>query len=1180
MDLQPIDTAGKSKSLKISKDEQRLIPYINLKLATQGQPIFNNEADFELNEFARSLIFNLKEKNRLLANYSSPYDRRVQKFLKATIGSELGEGDIKLPQKVFMLDRPGLARLLSLPPDSNQYYSELVSSFRTQQGVLHNPVKDRRTTEGVFHVADCGAPIPADKRKVPMRTFSRLYYHALRPPQSLLQLPFTSTQEQNAQAAVFVSLFLRPLVCPAIAGISEEKRMEIRFYAPGSLVSNLDFVESIFGNAGDPTLPENDAALFPDNWTGQTGCVILAPHLIHLTKKELGLPHISEADDRAVRDKMCWQNEDEKYNDGSAFKITCRDERGVIVTLIADNYFGYCKKEVKTQISYSANLSGNYEEEHAGGAVAYPSYDLGEEFSVGTHTPMVAQYQFEDAMALLGDQVQKFPEGYAVDRTHSDICYIPEDSVIDLHSQSITWNRDGQNQRIHMHPENTYVLPSGYKVEMQRGQKGRRWRLVGTTAEGVSCHKPCTVSGGGKSEISKSLVDAVIQGPVFTSSVQNDFDELEKILSIKDFSYRFKPELKRKAKHRTALDSRRSLGSVIKLLTPSITEYTDEYNHWLESIPRHIKELVFVLKRFYKPEWGEDWRKYFSVDMINGEPGNELKYKNQKLVANYLRVGFSHDGSWRTFGLRKDFSPAQKIQTEDDITASIVAPTKGLKGLNPDYDNPSVKFIQNCEAKLFQRPDEAIHRGYDKQTELDMSQPGNFFSNYQPLELEKAREMVMDSIGFEQFTEPMQQAIKAIAQTPDIPVDEDGHIKPEDQVFFVSSDQPRLVDGKPSKNPRYLQTRPDLIDPKPSYLAEIGVRLYRRLKLDEPLYTPVNAVLPGRRNNPPEQGVRPLCVLNPIHYQELPELFMDFICSVTGKSPSTTGAGSEGALTKAPFNALPPIIDLNNALVSYILTGYKCFTTAAGYVGPHYRVDHDISLLAPEIWSRMKVSERQPEFLIQEGYLEKCEDFEHEGKKVLASRLGYRITEHFVNIFFGRVFNNPNSVFNDEMLRPETQDLSIFVDGMDNIVTAQQNVAALYFEDGSIEHACPPLRALLQIMAYGETDQLKVNDPQFRQMFTYDYLIDSEWYKDRLKAKQTRDIQLWNRNVSALENFASKKHYEEEIIRLNIREKLAAARQKLESFERDEYLAGLKGYLGSDPYLLKFRPLASAMDIE
>ena len=63
----------------------------------------------------------------------------------------------------------------------------------------------------------------------------------------------------------------------------------------------------------------------------------------------------------------------ELYNDGQAFKVTCRDASGVIVTLIADNYFGYCKKEVKTQISYAANLFGNVEEEHAGGALRSPA---------------------------------------------------------------------------------------------------------------------------------------------------------------------------------------------------------------------------------------------------------------------------------------------------------------------------------------------------------------------------------------------------------------------------------------------------------------------------------------------------------------------------------------------------------------------------------------------------------------------------------------------------------------------------------------------------------------------------------------------------------------------------------------------------------------------------------------
>ena len=53
------------------------------------------------------------------------------------------------------------------------------------------------------------------------------------------------------------------------------------------------------------------------------------------------------------------------------------------------------------------------------------------------------------------------------------------------------------------------------------------------------------------------------------------------------------------------------------------------------------------------------------------------------------------------------------------------------------------------------------------------------------------------------------------------------------------------------------------------------------------MHTPVDAVLIGRRNNPaePTAGIRGLAVYNPIHYQELPELFMDFICSLTGKSP-------------------------------------------------------------------------------------------------------------------------------------------------------------------------------------------------------------------------------------------------------------------------------------------------------
>ncbi len=62
-----------------------------------------------------------------------------------------------------------------------------------------------------------------------------------------------------------------------------------------------------------------------------------------------------------------------------------------------------------------------------------------------------------------------------------------------------------------------------------------------------------------------------------------------------------------------------------------------------------------------------------------------------------------------------------------------------MAGLHPDVKNPSLKFIKNCEYRLFQRPDDAIHRGYDKKTESDFSQGGLFFSNYEPITRDEGR---------------------------------------------------------------------------------------------------------------------------------------------------------------------------------------------------------------------------------------------------------------------------------------------------------------------------------------------------------------------------------------------------------------------------------------------------------
>ena len=91
------------------------------------------------------------------------------------------------------------------------------------------------------------------------------------------------------------------------------------------------------------------------------------------------------------------------------------------------------------------------------------------------------------------------------------------------------------------------------------------------------------------------------------------------------------------------------------MLTPSAEIYTEEYNQWLESIPQHILALVYLIKRFYKAEWGDNWRRHFSVDEVNGHPGHELKYDGRKLVTSYLRVGINDEGTWRIYKLRQDF---------------------------------------------------------------------------------------------------------------------------------------------------------------------------------------------------------------------------------------------------------------------------------------------------------------------------------------------------------------------------------------------------------------------------------------------------------------------------------------------------------------------------------------------
>ena len=366
-------------------DEKKLRDYANLKLAMNGCEYPKENVTGEMLEITEPLLEEFKEFNASVKPIA-PIDARLQSFINSYL-ADVGEEIPQIPNDTFVLDKEGLARVLSFPYDKEEFFCDTMSSYKVKQGVLNNPAKDKRTTVGVFHITEGGLPIPQDKYEVPKVTFLRMLKHAFQPPENQMVIPYTSTLKNPTKA--FVSLYLRPVVIPAVEGVKgfEHKKMtEMHFLVPGNMISCLDFVEAVFGNAGNPYLSQNDAALNPLEWTGHSGFAIIAPHLTSLTKKELGLPHVSQATERQKRDGMCWEKEDEKYNDGKAFKLYIRDASGCIVTIIADTYFGYCKKEVKTQISFSANLYGMCEEEHAGGAITRPSYDLGEMCSSRCHS--------------------------------------------------------------------------------------------------------------------------------------------------------------------------------------------------------------------------------------------------------------------------------------------------------------------------------------------------------------------------------------------------------------------------------------------------------------------------------------------------------------------------------------------------------------------------------------------------------------------------------------------------------------------------------------------------------------------------------------------------------------------------------------------------------------------------
>ena len=137
---------------------------------------------------------------------------------------------------------------------------------------------------------------------------------------------------------------------------------------------------------------------------------------------------------------------------------------------------------------------------------------------------------------------------------------------------------------------------------------------------------------------------------------------------------------------------------------------------------------------------------------------------------------------------------------------------------------------------------------------------------------------------------------------------------------------------------------------------------------------------------------------------------------------------------------------------------------------------------------------------------------------------------------------------------------------MDAIVETQRRVALNYFEDGSVEAACPPLRALLEIMAHGSYFGMGVDHPEIRGMFAREALLASDWYRERLRVKQQRDIALWHRHVRSLEEFRLAEQEFPPRDDIDFESRYALARAQLARVTSPAYLEELVGTIGADPF--------------
>ncbi len=190
------------------------------------------------------------------------------------------------------------------------------------------------------------------------------------------------------------------------------------------------------------------------------------------------------------------------------------------------------------------------------------------------------------------------------------------------------------------------------------------------------------------------------------------------------------------------------------------------------SIPNHIRALVFIIKRFYRPEWGDDWRSHFT------------RRHHQRRARPRAQVRRPQAG--RQLPARRPASRARRL-AHLQAAAGLRRRRQGADGgrhhrlrrragpprcsaSRGEYDgHPSLKLVAELRVPAVPAPRRRHPPAAStSRPRSDMARAGLFCSNFQPLDRERrARHGARTWRLHDAFTAPMREHVNRNAARDD-----------------------------------------------------------------------------------------------------------------------------------------------------------------------------------------------------------------------------------------------------------------------------------------------------------------------------------------------------------------------------------------------------------------------------